>query len=297
MSDKEAGDLRTADREGDWVVLLEVSDGTGVSTIDPPALRRLVAACGTPVPTSLFSADRYALQLQIRAPDAPSALASAIRRWSDAQRAAGLPCWDLVRAEVLTSAELERDLAHAEWLDDSALDARLGPGPAGVEQEDELLRRALFDPITGLPARALFLDELRQALVAPTDGGGRAVIVLHLDEESLLRPGPGCASGDDVLVDVAARLAAAVRQGDTVARVGDAEFALLVGVPSAEGAEPVARRILDSVACPASAGVAVPSCGCDADDLMLMAELAVVVAPRRTGRADRSRLVDGRDPV
>ena len=95
--------------------------------------------------------------------------------------------------------------------------------------QDELSHRALHDPLTGLPNRALFLDRLGHALVRARAAPGEiAVLFLDLDHFKLANDGMGHLAGDAVLIEVARRLSDAARAEDTVARFGGDEFTILL---------------------------------------------------------------------
>ena len=270
--------------------------------MDRLAFRRLVDACGAPMPATLFSSDRYVLQMPVRAADAASALSSAIARWQAALRRSGVARWELVRGEVLTSDEFARELDGVEG--DPLAQAVPCPSHDRIDAvEDELLRRALFDPVTGLPHRELFLEEVRRQLA---DGAMaravRALLVVQVRGLAALEPNRGHPSPDDVLVDVAGRLSDSVRGADTVARVGPAAFAVLAAVPTDADADPLARRMLHNVrwrlqdygSTPlvASMGLATTTRVCDADDLIQTAELAMVAAADQWGRNRHRRFAD-----
>lgn len=93
------------------------------------------------------------------------------------------------------------------------------------EVERRLRYEAFHDRMTGLPNRALFLDRLGQALLR--DAAGH-VVVVGLDRLRSINEAFGHSIGDRVVVEVARRLVAAVGRGDTVARIGGDEFAVLV---------------------------------------------------------------------
>jgi diguanylate cyclase (GGDEF)-like protein len=93
----------------------------------------------------------------------------------------------------------------------------------------KLQHQATHDALTGLPNRVLFMDRLGREIVhAERDGHRFAVLLLDLDRFKLINDSLGHAAGDRLLVDVAQRLSAGVRDVDTVARTGGDEFLLLI---------------------------------------------------------------------
>ena len=96
---------------------------------------------------------------------------------------------------------------------------------------DERVHTGLYDPLTGLPNRILFMERLKIA-----HGRARrqrrylfAVLFLDLDRFKVLNDRFGHAIGDRFLVHTAKRLEACLRPGDTAARLGGDEFAILLG--------------------------------------------------------------------
>ena len=113
-----------------------------------------------------------------------------------------------------------------------------------VQAEDRLNHDALHDELTGLPNRSLLLDRLEEA-VARSARDGREVAVLYCDLDGFkeVNDTAGHAAGDAVLIEVAARLRGALREGDTVARVGGDEFVIVIepwNRPGADSARDVA---------------------------------------------------------
>jgi diguanylate cyclase (GGDEF)-like protein/PAS domain S-box-containing protein len=115
------------------------------------------------------------------------------------------------------------------------------------QAELELSHAALHDPLTGLPNRALFLDRLGIALLrTERHSGSIAVLFCDLDRFKVVNDSLGHDAGDRLLIDVAARIASALRPSDTVARFGGDEFTILCEDIAGEiEAATISQRIVD----------------------------------------------------
>ena len=120
--------------------------------------------------------------------------------------------------------------------------------------EEKIRYFAHHDDLTKLVNRVVFQQRLDEAIdLAERTGRSVAILYLDLDRFKLVNDTKGHAAGDALLVQAAARLRAAVRDVDTVARVGGDEFAIIQPmVESPEAAVALAERVLDLVRAPFS---------------------------------------------
>lgn len=123
--------------------------------------------------------------------------------------------------------------------------------------QEQVRQLAFYDPLTGLPNRRLLGDRLNQTMAASKRSGIYAALMfLDLDNFKPLNDAHGHGVGDLLLIEVARRLCACVREMDTVARFGGDEFVVMLGelhtgrVESTEQARVVAEKVRASVAAP-----------------------------------------------
>ena len=162
-----------------------------------------------------------------------------------------------------------------------------------------LRRQATHDALTGLPNRLLLEDRIERALAAAVRGDREvAVLFIDLDRFKEINDTLGHSYGDELLRQVALRLAEVVRHGDTLARLGGDEFAVLLpNVDDREQVEMVAARLRDALHrsfsaegttldVEASIGVALsPEHGTTPDQLLANADIAMYFAKERKAGA------------
>jgi diguanylate cyclase (GGDEF)-like protein len=161
------------------------------------------------------------------------------------------------------------------------------------------------DPLTGLRSHRGFHEELTAALEHSVSTGSRVALAsLDLDDFRRINEASGHTAGDEVLLEVATRIKAAVRPGDVVARIGGQEFALIIGSTGHQEAVSIAERarsavgaasVPDSRDLTCSAGIAFfPDDAENAETLCELAEAALQWAKRggkrRTRRFDADRI-------
>ena len=118
--------------------------------------------------------------------------------------------------------------------------------------EERLSYLAHYDTLTGLPNRVLLQDRLHQAMIE-ADRHDRlvAVMFLDLDRFKIINDTLGHETGDALLKQVAERLLACVRAGDTIARLGGDEFTVvLANVALVDDVARIAQKIIDNFVSP-----------------------------------------------
>ena len=183
-----------------------------------------------------------------------------------------------------------------------------------LEQEREIARRiaaesrahelANTDALTGLANRRQFERVLKETVASPPGANGaHAVLALDLNGFKRINDVYGHPIGDDVLVVVAQRLSAAMRDGDLLARLGGDEFAVIARhLAGAESATGIANRILKALESPIEVestrhrvgtgiGVAlVPEDGTNAEEILRKADIALYRA--KAGKQSNARFFE-----
>ena len=163
-----------------------------------------------------------------------------------AEQRAGSPAVERHRTASGEAHDLELSVHEVVFESRRALLVAATDVTARRKAQARLLQAAFYDPLTGLPNRALFKDRLEIAFARAKgrEAARFAVFFLDLDRFKLVNDSLGHRAGDELLVQIARRLESCRRAGDTVARLGGDEFTLLVeGVATDEEAIAVAERV------------------------------------------------------
>jgi diguanylate cyclase (GGDEF)-like protein/PAS domain S-box-containing protein len=148
------------------------------------------------------------------------------------------------------------------------------------EHERELEHIARYDTLTGLPNRALLADRLQQEMAHCLRRRKQlAVIFIDLDGFKLVNDQHGHGVGDELLIALSLRMKGALRDGDTLARIGGDEFvAVLTGLDSPKDCEIVLSRLLAAAAEPVLANGVL---------LRVSASIGVTLFPQDSALADQ----------
>ncbi len=199
-----------------------------------------------------------------------------------------LQCANALTRKWDNERTLRRQVEHLEHV----VEART----QGLEAANKQLRHlASHDALTGLPNRVLLDDRLSQAVVhAERDGHSFAVAMFDLDRFKVVNDSFGHRAGDELIKEVAHRLAGVARGTDTVGRLGGDEFLLIMDrLAKREDAEQIAHRAVEALQVPiklggvdihtsASIGVAMfPADGKSVETLIANADAAMYCAKQR----------------
>ena len=166
--------------------------------------------------------------------------------------------------------------------------------------EARLAHQANHDPLTGLPNRTLLAQYVAERFVAGSSG--LACLFLDLDNFKVVNDSLGHAAGDELLVEIAARLTRTVRPGDLVARFGGDEFVVVCEGVDESDAVGLAERIGEVLSLPvrlgglevrprASVGVTVQTAEhVEAEELIRDCDIAMYQA--KAGGKDRITVLD-----
>jgi diguanylate cyclase (GGDEF)-like protein len=207
---------------------------------------------------------------------------------------------DYFKHRLEIAARGKPDVSTVELQDGRTVMIRHQPMPDGgwVSTQEDISEQRLtearirhlarHDPLTDLPNRSSFREQMELAVAAIGRGETVAVLCVDLDHFKGVNDTLGHSLGDSLLEAVAERLKACARETDIVGRLGGDEFAILQGdSPLPEDAAALARRVVERLAEPfdidghhiligASIGIAVaPADGRDAGTLMKNADLAL----------------------
>jgi hypothetical protein len=158
-------------------VLVEAERHTAGTVLAIEQLDRLLELLSEHGPSGLWSVDRYALQLVIEAPTPEAALITGLGRWREAAGKAGLPEWQLVRAELKTPAELEAE--HRAGAEDDGSTESVATSEVALRAAYVATRRLLY---CGSRAEAAgIVSDLARRLGATLVGSGDDISALPLD--------------------------------------------------------------------------------------------------------------------
>ena len=172
------------------------------------------------------------------------------------------------------------------------------------QHQHQLEHMAHYDTLTGLPNRVLLADRLQLAMLqSQRETSSLAVAFLDLDGFKHVNDRYGHRTGDEFLIALSLRMKTALRDGDTLSRIGGDEFVVVMGsLHGPQDYEPVLERLLEAAAAPVligkltlqvstSIGVTLyPQDGSDADVLLRHADQAMYVA-KQSGK-NRFHLFD-----
>jgi diguanylate cyclase (GGDEF)-like protein len=176
-------------------------------------------------------------------------------------------------------------------------------GEAACRAHAELDHRAHHDHLTGLPTRIKFFRELNAA-TATGAPGSVALLLIDLDDFKAVNDTHGHAAGDELLIELAGRIAGAGGPGGVAARLGGDEFALLLtGLTEPGDTEAMAAMVRTTIMAPvrladatvtvgASIGIAPAAPGLGAEDLTRHADLAMYAA-----KANGKNRIEHYDPA
>ena len=217
LRDSEAHFRSLVQNSGDVVVL---ADAQGVVRFVSTSIDRFFAYTATELEGQAFSellhpSDRAAFAAGLK----KALTASAMPVGVDCRFRHKLGSW--THCEVTITNLLHRSSSQALVLNIRDVTDR-------KEMEERLAYLGAHDPVTNLPNRIAFRNQVDEALERSAPGRAIAVLALDIDDFKLLNDALGHRTGDDVLGMVGGRLGKIVSAGDVVARIGADEFGILM---------------------------------------------------------------------
>jgi diguanylate cyclase (GGDEF)-like protein len=212
----------------------------------------------------------------------PDFLRSAAAEQLGFKAAAAFPV--LLGAEVTAVLEffayrpLEPDDALLRLM--ARIGTQLGRVVERTRTEDRLIHDAFHDPLTGLPNRALFGERLADAVSHHRRHRDEDFAVLFIDVDDFKRVNDtlGHGAGDDLIVQVASRLKACLRQEDTLARMGGDEFTVLLrNAADVHDAQHVAEVLISALEKPFTIG---------SEELFVTVSIGIAAGSRRAESVD-----------
>lgn len=239
------------------------------------------------------------------------ALADRLRRLEQRcarERAAREEAERILEAKSLELFELNQHLLHLN----NDLEARVAARTASLAKAKKAAVDLLeTDHLTKLSSRYRFHQQMRRSFEHAAAGHGRvALMLIDIDRFKAINDTYGHDYGDQLLVQVAARISAASRRRDHVSRLGGDELAILLNDSGADDAETVAQRVLEcfkaaftiqgvTIQCTASIGIACfPEHANSPEELQRAADLALYKAKvegRGRSAAFTHRLLEDHD--
>ncbi|MDP3701222.1 MAG: EAL domain-containing protein [Hylemonella sp.] len=187
------------------------------------------------------------------------------------------PTWALCRADPWFDEAGQLDkiiVTFVEITDRLTAQTKLEVANAEMRRVNEQLAEvAHFDALTHLPNRVLLADRLQQAMAySSRSRKSVAVAFLDLDGFKEVNDKYGHLTGDHLLVAISRRLKTALREGDTLSRIGGDEFvAVMTDLSDGHDAEPLLQRLLQVAAEPVHV---------EGHDLQVSASIGVTVFPQ-----------------
>ena len=263
----------------------------------PVLTRRHPPAAGVPASSLRFGEGSTGQALERRRPVlVEQSEGSAGARPSPGEPAAQLSLPLIARSSLRGALELSRFGKGGCFREEEVeLAARFGAAAALALDNAHLLARleheAQTDPLTGLPNRRFFLERLRAELARAARAADAAtLLMLDIDDFKQVNDRHGHLRGDELLITLARRLEARVREADTACRLGGDEFAILMPSCTAEDGLGLARRLLRTLALlevvpgeglAVSIGICEWSESLDAEGLLAGADAAMLTAKAR----------------